>query len=156
MLENKLAELIILAIVALALLFLMYLKRKPAGDGIEKGKKDIDKEKKVEVTDEIEISIRCFKCGKTVSVNDKMCPDCGVKFESIIPITENKLPEKKLKNDSEQKIRKEKNQDEKYTIKKKTNKNIMEKEKESTGSLAVYLCLTGLLFAMLVFIMCLG
>lgn len=86
-----------------------------------------------------------FSCGEVVSVYDKKCPYCGFIFESIIPITENKLPENKLKEDSEQN---EKN--EQYTV--KIKKKRKKKNKKSNGLLTMIMCVAGLLAALLLFI----
>ena len=134
-------ELIAVCVFNFICAYIIILRNRRDEDGIN--------EKKEEVTEEIEVTVRCFKCGKGVSVNNKECPFCGAKFESIMPITEEKLPEKMIKNSSENPSLKQDDDD-------IFRKNVKTKKYDGqrTNRLALLICAGGLLFALLIVILC--
>lgn len=133
-------ELIAVCVFNFICAYIIILRNRRDEDGIN--------EKKEEVTEEIEVTVRCFKCGKGVSVNNKECPFCGAKFESIMPITEEKLPEKMIKNSSENPSLKQ--DDDIFRKNVKTKKY----DGQRTNRLALLICAGGLLFALLIVILC--
>ena len=74
---------------------------------------------------EILVSIKCIKCGKSISLADKKCPYCGEKLETVMPITEDKQQNDEDENTDEE-IKE-------YGIKEKA-------PKEATASLAIFCC----------------